>query len=183
MTRALVKRTVAGLSTRVVLLIGCAGLSMGLSSLTGCEGGASADRTPRSQPSDSATQAVPPADPTEPLPPTSPPETATTQPAAPKTDPDDAAKPVEPDVPDYLSILERMDAGAPVDVLVVLEPPSRIRIDTTNIKRLRIDRESLPLDSNGSIALILDGVGIQWFAKSSRVEFVRTRNGGWRPAN
>lgn len=54
-------------------------------------------------------------------------------------------------------------------------------IETRNVQRLHIDRDTSPLDRNRSVALILDGQGLEWLARSKVVEFERSPNGVWMP--
>ncbi len=87
----------------------------------------------------------------------------------------------EPELPEYVMLLERYQPGQPAVVRVLTEGQSRLVIETRNVRRLRIDRDRVPLDRAHSIALQLDGQGIEWLAKSDVIEFERSPNGDWGP--
>lgn len=93
---------------------------------------------------------------------------AATQPAAP-----------EPELPDYVEILERFDPQRPASVTVHTETGNRLVVLTRNVRRMRIDRERVPLDRRRSISLQLDGQGMEWLARSPVDEFIRSVNGPW----
>jgi hypothetical protein len=90
-------------------------------------------------------------------------------------------EPAEPELPEYLTLLERFDRTRAVQLEVLSAAGRRLAIDTHNVRRLRIDRAQLPLQRDRSIALILDGQGIEWRADSKVVEFERSENGVWMP--
>lgn len=87
----------------------------------------------------------------------------------------------EPELPEYLTIVERFSASDAANVQAQTEGRHRLVLETRNVRRLHIDRDKLPLDKNRSIALVLDGQGIEWLAGSQTVEFERSRTGEWTP--
>lgn len=114
--------------------------------------------------------------------PTAPTTQPTTAPAtAPNVKP--APPPAEPELPEYLEIIARFDGQAPATVRIEDAAGHRLALDTRNVRRLRIERDQLPLERGRSIALILDGQGIEWRADSEVVEFERSPNGRWIPVD
>ena len=61
--------------------------------------------------------------------------------------------------------------------------PSRLIVTTDNVQRLRVDRRKLPFKRGRSVALLIDGQGIELTGRHDIVEIVRSRNGDWSPAN
>jgi hypothetical protein len=94
-----------------------------------------------------------------------------------------APQPAEPQppIPEYLTIVRRYDPGAAAQVQVTTVAGHRLVIETRNVQCLHIDRDTSPLDRSRSIALVLDGQGIEWLARSKVVEFERSPNGVWMP--
>ena len=90
-------------------------------------------------------------------------------------------EPTEPELPEYLTLLDRFDVGQPVRLDVLAAADRRLVIDTRNVRRLRIARDKLPFRHDRSIALILDRQGIEWRADSAVTEFERSANGVWVP--
>lgn len=84
-----------------------------------------------------------------------------------------------PELPDYLAVLERFHPGEPIRVKAEPAAPDRLVIETRNVSRLRIERNLLPLRSDRSIVLRLDGQAMEWLAGSSVSEFERSINGVW----
>jgi len=105
------------------------------------------------------------------------------QPATTKTTTQPATKPAipEPSHPPYLLILDRFRPHQKTAAEARVEPGRRLVIDTTNVRRMRIERSKLPMDGHGRIILRLDGQGILWPADSRVVEFERSQNGDWMP--
>jgi len=142
--------------------------------LTGCEGAPPAtSRAPQTRPA----EGQPPASSQPVAGPASKSAGAPGVTAPPATQP--AAQ--EPELPEYVTLVERFNPRQPPAVRVRTEEPSRLVIETRNVRRLRIDRTRLPLDRRHSIALQLDGQGIEWLPKSEVVEFERSPNGDWGP--
>jgi len=83
--------------------------------------------------------------------------------------------------PDYVSVVDRYRPSAPASVRAATERGNRLVIETRNVKRLRIERSKAPLDPDRSIALELDGQGIEWLRYSQVTEFERSTNGDWKP--
>jgi hypothetical protein len=93
---------------------------------------------------------------------------ATTQPAQ-----------VEPELPEYLTIVARSDPQERATAEARIEAGNRLVIQTRNVRRLRLDRDKVPLNLRRSIALELDTQGIEWLARSTAEEFERSVNGEW----
>jgi len=104
-------------------------------------------------------------------------ETPTSSPA--ETQP--ATKPAEPEIPAYFKIVERLDPGKTVRFQSHIESGNRLVIQTRNVRRLRIDRDDLPLAGDKRVILQLDDQGIEWTASSPVVEFERSLTGVWQP--
>ena len=120
------------------------------------------------------------------------PTTTTSQPAtqptttqATATQPATAeAAPAEPEIPDYVTIIERYNPQQRASVTVrpeVAAATNRLSIDTRNVRRLHIDRDRIPLNRRRSVSLQLDGQGLEWLASSQVEEFERSVNGVWIP--
>ncbi len=86
-----------------------------------------------------------------------------------------------PELPDYLAVVSKGDLAPGYELQVLTVAGRKLSIDTRNVQRLRIDRDKLPLETDRSIALILDGQGFEWRADSDIEEFVRSPNGVWEP--
>ena len=111
-----------------------------------------------------------------------PPETA-----APRDNPADTAPPIEmetpaepePKTPRYLDIVEELDASRRALVEATIVAPTKLELNTQNVKRLRITREGLPLARDRSIVLRIDGQGIEWTRQYVSVELERSPAGAW----
>lgn len=140
--------------------------------LAGCDSAPPpAGRVPQSSPATEPGRPAVPEKPAASVPATTQPPAsvpAATQPAAP-----------EPELPDYVEILERFDPQRPASVTVHAEASNRLVVLTRNVRRMRIDRERVPLDRRRSISLQLDGQGMEWLARSPVDEFIRSVNGPW----
>lgn len=92
--------------------------------------------------------------------------------------------PTEPpqELPDYLGVTARFDQSKPAFVDFEVTSPNRLAIETRNVRRLWIDRAALPLRTDRSIVLQLDGQGIEWTPTSTTTVFERSPNGAWMPA-
>jgi hypothetical protein len=134
------------------------------------------------QPASPTTSAAEPAKPISPAEPAAP--TPPRPPWAGRTEPPPPTPPETPEppkTPDYVTVLERFDERAPVQVQVQPARGNRLAIDTQNVKRMRLARERLPIDGRRTVALQLDTQGIEWLANSPVVEFERSTNGAWTP--
>lgn len=118
------------------------------------------------------------------------PETAPSRPAAvdepsavPPIEPNDPNDPNlafgEPPPPDFLLIIDRYEAHQPARAQVLTAAGDRLKLDTTNVRRLRIDRKKAPLAQRGSIALQLDDQVFEWTADRPIAVFERSQNGRW----
>ena len=87
----------------------------------------------------------------------------------------------EPEIPDYVTIVERFMASNRAAAEVRVEAGNRLVIDTHNVRRLHIDRDRVPLNRRRSISLQLDGQGLEWLVHSKVVEFQRSMAGEWTP--
>jgi hypothetical protein len=85
----------------------------------------------------------------------------------------------EPRTPRYLEIVEQVDAHHEAKVQAAITPPTRLELETDNIKRLRITRQGLPLAEGRSIVLRIDGQGIEWTRQYLAVELERSSAGIW----
>ena len=111
------------------------------------------------------------------------------RPTVPNTQPKTAPKleavtpPAEPELPEYLEVLARFEGQKAAMVKIEDASGHRLALDTRNVRRLRIERDQLPLERDRSIVLILDDQGMGWRADSKVVEFERTDNGRWIPVD
>jgi hypothetical protein len=101
-----------------------------------------------------------------------------TEPEARTIDMDEASQP-EPKVPRFVEVAEEIEPERLASVQVNVVPPSKLVLDTDNIKRLRLTREGLPLSRHRSIVLRIDGQGIEWTPKYVAVELERSSTGAW----
>ena len=85
----------------------------------------------------------------------------------------------EPKTPRYLAIVEQVHPDRDPKVRATIVSPTKLELETDNIKRLRITREGLPLASNRSIVLRIDGQGIEWTREYLAVELERSSAGVW----
>lgn len=147
-----------------------------------------AERSPHSRPVPAtAPQAGTQPEPTGPPGPATPPAPATATgpadvaqtPAAPPAPPAEPHAP--PPLPEYLEVVERFQPGQATVVRVLEAGVGRLAIETRNVRRLRIDRQRSPLSERRSVALFLDGQGIEWLPRSPVAEFERSRTGEWQP--
>jgi hypothetical protein len=84
-------------------------------------------------------------------------------------------------VPGYIQVLEKFDPNAQTVVQATAATGQQLDITTQNVKRMRIDRDHVPVDRTRSIALMLDGQPLEWLARSKVHEFERSVNGRWQP--
>lgn len=84
-----------------------------------------------------------------------------------------------PRLPEYVSIVERIDPSRPAQLAVNLEPPRELELTTDNVRRLWLTRDGLALSRNRSIVLRIDGQGIEWTPRFVAVELERSQAGAW----
>ncbi len=126
--------------------------------------------------------ARPPAPPAPPPPPTSaPPAAGPSETTKPTTQPPEPPPPPEPPVPAYIQIIEKFDPKARTVVQATAATGQQLEVVTQNVKRMRIDRDQVPVDKMKSIALMLDGQPLEWLSRSRVEEFERSVNGRWQP--
>ena len=159
-------------------------LGVGLSVLVGCNDGASnrAEVQPspaHDDPSAAATDSTPAQRESQPAEADKPAEEPQQKEPQQKEPPEETSKP--PPIPDYLSVVERVDDHAPVTVTGQTLGRSRLVIETRNVKRLRISRDRLAFSPGRSIAMRLDGQVFELRARSDQVVMERSRNGEWSP--
>lgn len=149
--------------------------------LSGCDSSPPrAERQPQTAP---ATRAVAPH-----VPATQPASAATTT-TAPPVAPDGATghqdvpppDSSEPELPSYVTVIERYESGKPARLTAATPGGRRLTLDTRNVRRIRIDRDDVPMAGKGSVALALDGQVFEWVANSQVAVFERSENGVWRP--
>ncbi len=85
----------------------------------------------------------------------------------------------EPRTPRYLEIVEQVHSDRTGTVRATITSPTKLELETDNIKRLRITREGLPLAEGRSIVLRIDGQGIEWTRQYTAVELERSSAGTW----
>ena len=84
--------------------------------------------------------------------------------------------------PDYLKIVEVFREDRPAEAYGQIGGPFRLVIETSNVKRLQLDRRKLPWPADQSIAVYFDEQVIGWTPQSEVVELERSRNGAWAAA-
>ena len=130
-----------------------------------------------------------PAEPVAPPPPPAPPAAAPTTPESqsrtetsrPASQPPEPPPPPEPPVPGYIQIIEKFDPKARTVAQATAASGQQLDIMTQNVKRMRIDRDRVPVDKTRSIALMLDGQPLEWLPRSKVEAFERSINGRWQP--
>ncbi len=85
----------------------------------------------------------------------------------------------EPALPDYLHVLDRFDRAKPYKLTARQEQPARLRVTTDNVRRIRLERPLLDLNTSGSISLQIDSQGIEWTPRTPVLELERSVNGEW----
>jgi hypothetical protein len=147
-------------------------IGMGLL-LASCESAPpAAERKPQSRPVATEKENTPSTAPAGPAVATPPPvaEPAPTPPPAAEQKP-----------PDYITVIERFEPQQRAAVEARREDGNRLVIDTRNVRRMRIDRTRAELNLRRSVALQIDGQGLEWLPKSDVTEFERSVNGAWTP--
>lgn len=85
----------------------------------------------------------------------------------------------KPKLPDYVRVLESSDATRNTNVAASLPGSGVVNLQTTNVRRLQLKREALPFTASGSIAVRIDGQGIEWQQKYPLLELELLQNGSW----
>lgn len=124
------------------------------------------------RPSDTAHDAPSmPAPAAKPLPAPVEPPPAATQPA-------NEPVPVLPELPPYLEIVDSLAAATP-RIESTVSAPNAIDLKTVGVRRLRLLRSEWPHRVTTSIAVRIDGQGIEWTGKRDVLELERSDNGDW----
>lgn len=100
-------------------------------------------------------------------------------------EPNEPNEPNEPAIrdsvtPEYLALLERQRAGEP-KFARWSRSGNNLDIETKNVQRLRLDRRELGVPNRVSVALTLDGQGIEWTGRYPVIEFELAETGAWKP--
>lgn len=107
-------------------------------------------------------------------------------PAAAQSEPSGTVRNEKPRLPDYIRVLAPADRTRGTDVSASLPESGVINLQTANVRRLQLTREALPFASAGSIAVRIDGQGIEWQPRYPVLELELLQNGSWeivrRPA-
>lgn len=90
-----------------------------------------------------------------------------------------SAASAEPKLPDYITIVQREQSDATARVDFELSGTDRLTLSTANVKRLRITRENSPLEKRRSVAIRIDGRGIEWTPKRQTLLLEHTPTGDW----
>jgi hypothetical protein len=102
------------------------------------------------------------------------------QPAAPGPPPQEGSDPSSNVTPPYARILKEIDPRGRTQLVTGVSKPRTLSIDTTNVQRLLVTREGLPLARNRSVVLRIDGKGIEWTPKYESLELERSSSGDWQ---
>ena len=172
------------MSRTTSIWVACCGVAM--LALPACNDGASSrsdiQSSPAANDADSVVTEIKPPDQTS--------DTSTAPEPDPSTDPGAPAKSAnkpqnetaeQPKIPDYVTVLERIEGGSPVRVSGRVTETSRLIIDTRNVRRMRISRSKLAFGRGRSIPLEIDGQVFELRASTGVVEMERSRNGEWSP--
>lgn len=81
--------------------------------------------------------------------------------------------------PDYLTVIEPLDRARPFHVDAEAQPAGVLRLSTANVRRLRLFRERLPFTTSGSVAVRIDGQGVEWSGRHAWIELERSAGGQW----
>ncbi|MBK8916072.1 MAG: hypothetical protein IPM64_15995 [Phycisphaerales bacterium] len=80
-------------------------------------------------------------------------------------------------------VIERVNDAAPHRLVEVISSGNRLSIKTENVRRLRLHRSRAPgLTSSGSVAIQIDGQGVEWLVRTDVLELERSASGAWAPA-
>ena len=85
----------------------------------------------------------------------------------------------EPPTPHYVAVAEEIKPAEPSKIRATIVSPTKLVIETDNVKRLRVTREGTVLSRNRSVALRVDGQGIEWTRDYIAVELERSPAGEW----
>jgi hypothetical protein len=100
----------------------------------------------------------------------------------PVTEPEPAPKPASapplPQLPPYLEIVDSL-AGVTPKIDSTLTSPNAIDLTTAGVRRIRLLRSQWPRRVTTSIAVRIDGQGIEWTGKRDVLELERSDNGDW----
>lgn len=77
-----------------------------------------------------------------------------------------------------------MNDASPHRVVEVISAGNRLSIKTENVRRLRLHRSRAPgLTASGSVAILVDGQGIEWLVRTDVLELERSASGAWAPVD
>lgn len=82
-------------------------------------------------------------------------------------------------LPPYIVRTIAIDATRPFRLQAETRDPSTLRLETNNLRRVRISRIGLPLARNRSVAIVIDNQGIEWTTRSDVIELERSAAGVW----
>lgn len=174
-------------STRRSVWLACRAIAFAAALLVGCESPEPRER--RIEPPPPASEAPPPqaarpSPATQPAPTPVPPRVEPPVAAQePQSSPPPAPRPPQesptPELPEYLRIVERIDATRPVRVDAATRASGVLALSTANVKRLRLERRLLPMNTARSVAVRVDGQAIEWTARYEWIELERSSVGQW----
>ena len=110
--------------------------------------------------------------------------TSTTQPESrpappPATTPAAPSQPALLDTPAYLTIVDVFPNRDTPKLEATISSPTSLQLHTDGIRRIRLEKSQWPHDVAGSIAINIDGQGIEWTRKRAILELVCGKSGGW----
>lgn len=94
------------------------------------------------------------------------------------SDPISEKKPMLPETPPYLSIVDPIPGRTP-KLEATIASPTTLELRTDAIRQLRLIKEHWPHEISGSIAILIDGQGIEWTRKRAVLDLVCGKSGGW----
>lgn len=86
----------------------------------------------------------------------------------------------EPELPEYITRLERIESARGHRLDAEFRQQGVIVLSTANIRRLRVERSRLPTRVASSIAVRIDGQGIEWSPRHQWIELERSSVGQWQ---
>ncbi len=88
------------------------------------------------------------------------------------------SRPATPDTPPYIAVIEQFDNRKP-RLEATIASPTTLQLRTDGIRQLRLFKEHWPHEVGGSIAVLIDGQGIEWTRRRAVLDLVCGQSGGW----
>ncbi len=79
----------------------------------------------------------------------------------------------------FVQVLERVDSGKVVTLDGRAVTLNALDLHTDNVRKIQIKRDASNLSMRGSIAIHIDGQGIEWTPRWRTLELTRSSDGAW----